>query len=593
MKTTKSDEKEYKIKNKFKRTWYERDAKRITGEDQESNSINDGPATKKFNNSSSISDNVNLEDTVQNNNNNNKNISTENGENGGCGGESSSSPSPLHHLITTNSSTVTDEEKPSVKLVISKKKGSIFKSRALISDQGGDNNSSKKRAIYKHTWDDDITAKDKEKSSTGNTPSAASDSGDTLFEDDFSNDTTAAKFSSRITRQNLLNTSGNNGNGNSGGISDKYDDNNIITKVKCDRKAKDYYTVVRNVKTAHQIQEIGEYQEMKDDVDYILDALQPHNPLSTRCLSALQLATKCMIPAFRMHLRAHATVGKFFKALKDAKNDLSLGLCTAAIMFSLSQDTLNIDLDRDSLELMINLLEIDTKKNSTTTTDSEENTIYERNKQKVRELCEEMKNQGKALHFNLDSISASTLAMETLLSLTSKKAGEWFKEELRELGGLEHIIKTICDCCYQITDYVVNWTEYLLDKLRTIERCLRVLENVSQQNETNQNYILLYNNGYALDTLFKLYKLCDSEIALYPTTDNTPKDNPGTVLRETLVPTLKVLINLTHPFDKSAYGSALLGQRSGIFDTSFHILLQAPNYVPERCIFELSILVSK
>ena len=34
------------------------------------------------------------------------------------------------------------------------------------------------------------------------------------------------------------------------------------------------------------------------------------------------------------------------------------------------------------------------------------------------------------------------LAMETLLSLTSKKAGDWFKEELRTLGGLDHIVNT-------------------------------------------------------------------------------------------------------------------------------------------------------
>jgi hypothetical protein len=70
--------------------------------------------------------------------------------------------------------------------------------------------------------------------------------------------------------------------------------------------------------------------------------------------------------------------------------------------------------------------------------------------------------------------------METLLSLTSRRAGEWFKEELRELGGLEHIVKTICDCCRQVDDYIVEWTEPLLDKLRKVDRCLRVLENVSR-----------------------------------------------------------------------------------------------------------------
>lgn len=71
--------------------------------------------------------------------------------------------------------------------------------------------------------------------------------------------------------------------------------------------------------------------------------------------------------------------------------------------------------------------------------------------------------------------------METLLSLTSRRAGEWFKEELRELGGLEHIIKTVADCYHYInsTDVLsIEWDQSLLDKLRKVDRCLRVLENV-------------------------------------------------------------------------------------------------------------------
>lgn len=69
--------------------------------------------------------------------------------------------------------------------------------------------------------------------------------------------------------------------------------------------------------------------------------------------------------------------------------------------------------------------------------------------------------------------------METLLSLTSKRAGEWFKEELRELGGLEHIIKTVVECSRLIDFSVLVWTPPILDRLRKVDRCLRVLENVS------------------------------------------------------------------------------------------------------------------
>lgn len=44
------------------------------------------------------------------------------------------------------------------------------------------------------------------------------------------------------------------------------------------------FTVVRNVKEAHECQEYGEKQEFQDDVDYILDGLQSSQPLPTRCL---------------------------------------------------------------------------------------------------------------------------------------------------------------------------------------------------------------------------------------------------------------------------------------------------------------------
>lgn len=70
--------------------------------------------------------------------------------------------------------------------------------------------------------------------------------------------------------------------------------------------------------------------------------------------------------------------------------------------------------------------------------------------------------------------------METLLSLTSRRAGEWFKEELRDLGGLEHIIKTVVETCSPVDHTVSKWTPELLDRLKKADRCLRVLENVNK-----------------------------------------------------------------------------------------------------------------
>jgi hypothetical protein len=72
------------------------------------------------------------------------------------------------------------------------------------------------------------------------------------------------------------------------------------------------------------------------------------------------------------------------------------------------------------------------------------------------------------------------LAMESLLSLTSRRAGEWFKEELRLLGGLEHIVKTVSQCCQALSTRTDDiWQEADLAKLKKVDRCLRVLFNVS------------------------------------------------------------------------------------------------------------------
>ncbi|XP_067006560.1 protein wings apart-like [Anabrus simplex] len=451
------------------------------------------------------------------------------------------------------------------------KKGSIFKSRSLLSD-----GSKKRRMLYKHKWADDKAGGTQPTEETAlSSEASVSQPVDALpygEPDDFQ----PGKLT-RITTWPLASF-------------DLGEEQEAITRVRCNRRDKGFYTVVRNVKKAHQINESGEFQEFNDDVEYILDALQDNNPIGTRCLSAITLASKCMAPAFRMHVRAHGTVAKFFRALHDATKDQSLGLCTATVMFVLSQDRLNMDLDRESLELMLNLLESDASHRNALDDCGMSSVQLHKNKQKVRELCAEIQSQGHAKHLNLDNITVGHLAMETLLSLTSRRAGEWFKEELRELGGLEHIVKTICECYGQVDEYITEWTDPLLDKLRKIDRCLRVLENVTNQNEENQLYLLRYMDGILVDTLVKLFRQCDAEIPLYPVTDNTDKESAGVVIQEALLATLRVLINLTNDFNNKSVGSIMVGERKGIVDSGLHLVLQVSKYVPEQKKFDLLVL---
>lgn len=76
-------------------------------------------------------------------------------------------------------------------------------------------------------------------------------------------------------------------------------------------------------------------------------------------------------------------------------------------MFALSQDRLNMDLDRDSLELMLNLLESDASHLNALEDCGLSSGQLVKNKQKVRELCAEIQSQGHAKHLNLDNITVS------------------------------------------------------------------------------------------------------------------------------------------------------------------------------------------
>lgn len=59
-------------------------------------------------------------------------------------------------------------------------------------------------------------------------------------------------------------------------------------------------------------------------------------------------------------------------------------------------------------------------------------------------------------------------------------------------------------------------------------------------------YLIDFENGILINTLIRMFKVCDHEIPLYPSYDGNDKDSIGAVLRECLIANLKVLINLSH-----------------------------------------------
>lgn len=91
----------------------------------------------------------------------------------------------------------------------------------------------------------------------------------------------------------------------------------------------------------------------------------------------------------------------------------NLALCTATLMFVLSQDRLTMDIEASTLSLMLQLLETDPelrnpeKEIDLILKDPALCAMQDRHREKVYQLCEEMQQKGHAKHLKLDNINVS------------------------------------------------------------------------------------------------------------------------------------------------------------------------------------------
>ncbi|KAM6916318.1 LOW QUALITY PROTEIN: wings apart-like protein homolog [Xenentodon cancila] len=366
----------------------------------------------------------------------------------------------------------------------------------------------------------------------------------------------------------------------------------IVTTLKCRKEDKDLYTVVHNVKHFNDVVEFGENQEFTDDFEYLETGLKSSQPLNTRCLSIISLATRCAMPSFRMHLRARGKVAQVFKILSDAPQHPNLGLCTAALMYILSRDRLNMDLDRACLELMIKLLELEQDYSGS----QDQLTAKEmaKVKEKIRRLCETVHNK----HLDLENITTGHLAMETLLSLTSKRAGDWFKEELRLLGGLDHIVDKVKECVQNLSQE--DDKENLVASLWGAERCLRVLESVTVQNPENQGYLIAYKDSQLIVSSARALRYCEDMIQRYSRALNNSSlsstdgalphcsfSNVGKAVEDCMRAVIGVLLNLTHD---NEWGSTKTGEQDELIVTALNCVLRVPRYIPQEQRFDVRVL---
>ncbi|XP_043958142.1 wings apart-like protein homolog [Gambusia affinis] len=363
---------------------------------------------------------------------------------------------------------------------------------------------------------------------------------------------------------------------------DPYQD--TVTALKCHKEHKELYTVVQHVKHFNDVVEFGENQEFTDDFEYLATGLKSGQPLNTRCLSVISLATRCAMPSFRMHLRARGKVAQVFKTLNDAPQLPNLALCTAALMYILSRDRLNMDLDRSCLDLMIRLLELDQDHGAAAEPDSSVQFSAKelaKIKEKIRKLCDTVHNK----HLDLQNITTGHLAMETLLSLTSKRAGDWFKEELRLLGGLDHIVDKVKECVDNLDQE--DQEEKLVSSLWGAERCLRVLESVSVHNPENQGYLIAYKDSSLIVSSAKALRRCEQMIQRYSREVRSDGGTVGKAVENCMRAIIGVLLNLTHD---NEWGSTKTGEQEDLIATALNCVLKVPQYLPQEQRFDVRVL---
>lgn len=177
-----------------------------------------------------------------------------------------------------------------------------------------------------------------------------------------------------------------------------------------------------------------------------------------------------------------------------------------------------------------------------------------------------------------------------------------------------HIVNTVRDCLVYFGENVTvlqNPTEFQLEKLRKIDRCSRVLENVTYMNSDNQIYLLEYKESLMVASYIRLLLLCQSSLMVHhvklsPAVQNSSSgaaprpcegqttsvvlqntQGPGAVFFSCLLSVLRVLLNITH---ESSLGSAVVGSQPGLLCAILLCILQVPRSVPSEQRFDLLVL---
>ncbi|VDP99620.1 unnamed protein product [Trichobilharzia regenti] len=240
-------------------------------------------------------------------------------------------------------------------------------------------------------------------------------------------------------------------------------------------------------------------------------------------------------------------------------------------------------------------------------------------------------------------LTTSDLVIESILNFGTRKAGDWFKAELRTGGGLDRVADAASDAVDYLADLdpanksqrvkpmwrrsMPGIDNFALDRLKRVCHYTRLLENMTYMNSDNQTYLVHYRDGILVNRLLICLRVCvchlptttPSSTAATPANQQTPNtttttttttttgdkstvnnsikpmsnasqtpqyDNQ-TILTDCILGIFRFLVNVSH----NEFASERLGACTGFLETIFDCLLKLPDRLPATKRFDVLVLL--
>ena len=255
--------------------------------------------------------------------------------------------------------------------------------------------------------------------------------------------------------------------------------------VRVIKSEKDNYAIVKHVRGVSELKAEGSSLEFDGDYNYLIECLGSSTQLSSRCLSALQLVSKCAETSdFRLYLKSTGKLSEVFDKLEDSDKHSLLAFCTTAVFLVLSSDRSQVDLDTKSLNLLVRLVKMETLKEWDSQLPQQ---IVDRVTKGVVSVLKNLQRKyGAEFGSFIANVGSPTvikdMALFALHTMCQRCSSETMQNEFRESGALEILVRDCVDCLKD-RDLTEDGFASYTKKIRQITGGVLKLINKNKENK--------------------------------------------------------------------------------------------------------------